>query len=147
MGKAIPMTFSTATIQGKVMWKGGATQQGKNKDRTTATLWVNVPDKRSEKDDNGNYSRGTLYQVRVWDAQAIAVLEYVDKFQTITCSGNITGIDNYKPENIKINMDFATILDYGYKQQTKKEGKMVMTGKEMLDSMTTQKAKKSLQKV
>jgi hypothetical protein len=113
------MTFSTATIQGKVMWIGWKDKQGKQENRNTTTLWVNVPDKRSDKDDNGNHTKGTLYQVRVWDNQAITAQKYIEKFQTITITGSITGIDNYKEDNLKINMDFATILDYGYKQQKK----------------------------
>jgi hypothetical protein len=119
LGKAILMTFSTATIQGKVMWIGWKDKQGKQENRNTTTLWVNVPDKRSEKDDNGNHTKGTLYQVRVWDNQAITAQKYIEKFQTITITGSITGIDNYKEDNLKINMDFATILDYGYKQPKK----------------------------
>lgn len=120
------MTFSTATIQGKVMWIGWKDKQGKQENRNTTTLWVNVPDKRSDKDDNGNHTKGTLYQVRVWDNQAITAQKYIEKFQTITITGSITGIDNYKEDNLKINMDFATILDYGYKQQKKSaEGKAV----------------------
>lgn len=138
------MTFSTATIQGKVMWIGGNDKQGKEKNRTTASMLIAVPDKRS-KDENGNYTRSTTYQVRVWDSQAIAALNYIEKFQTITCNGNITGIDNYKPDNLKINMDFATILDYGYKQTTKpKEGTAVFTGKEMMEKLTSAGAKKAL---
>jgi len=147
MGNAFPMTFSTATIQGKVMWIGGKDKQGKSEDRITASLWVAVPDKRSEKDEYGNHTKNTLYQVRVWDAQAITALKYIEKFQTITISGNITGIDNYKTDNLKINMDFATILDYGYKQKKQtNEGKSVMTGSELL-SKATPKAKKQLTKV
>ena len=90
------MTFSTATIQGKVMWIGWKDKQGKQENRNTTTLWVNVPDKRSDKDDNGNHTKGTLYQVRVWDNQAITAQKYIEKFQTITITGSITGIDNYK---------------------------------------------------
>jgi hypothetical protein len=62
----------------------------------------------------------------VWDNQAITAQKYIEKFQTITITGSITGIDSYKEDNLKINMDFATILDYGYKQQKKSaEGKAV----------------------
>jgi hypothetical protein len=127
------MTFSTATIQGKVMWIGGNQNQGKDKNRTTASMWVAVPDKRSTRDEYGNYEKSTTYQVRVWDAQALTALQYIEKFQTITISGNITGIDTYKSDNLKINMDFATILDYGYKQKRKEEeGKMTLGMKEVV---------------
>jgi hypothetical protein len=127
------MTFSTATIQGKVMWIGGNQNQGKDKNRTTASMWVAVPDKRSTRDEYGNYEKSTTYQVRVWDAQALTALQYIEKFQTITISGNITGIDTYKSDNLKINMDFATILDYGYKQQKKNvEGTKTLGMKEVV---------------
>ena len=133
MGNAIPMTFSTATIQGKVMWIGGNQNQGKDKNRTTASMWVSVPDKRSTRDEYGNYEKSTTYQVRVWDAQALTALQYIEKFQTITISGNITGIDTYKTDNLKINMDFATILEYGYKQQKKSvEGEKTLGMKEVV---------------
>jgi hypothetical protein len=69
----------------------------------------------------------------VWDAQALTALQYIEKFQTITISGNITGIDTYKSDNLKINMDFATILDYGYKQQKKNvEGEKTLGMKEVV---------------
>jgi hypothetical protein len=69
----------------------------------------------------------------VWDAQALTALQYIEKFQTITISGNITGIDTYKSDNLKINMDFATILDYGYKQQKKNvEGTKTLGMKEVV---------------
>jgi len=118
------------------MWIGGRDKQGKSEDRTTASMWVAVPDKRSNRDEYGNYEKSTTYQVRVWDAQAITALKYIEKFQTITISGNITGIDTYKMEadKLKINMDFATILDYGYKQQKKSvEGKKDLGMKEVVE--------------
>lgn len=115
------------------MWIGGNQNQGKDKNRTTASMWVAVPDKRSTRDEYGNYEKSTTYQVRVWDAQALTALQYIEKFQTITISGNITGIDTYKSDNLKINMDFATILDYGYKQKRKEEeGKMTLGMKEVV---------------
>ena len=134
------MTFSTATIQGKVMWIGGNQNQGKDKNRTTASMWVAVPDKRSTRDEYGNYERSTTYQVRVWDAQALTALQYIEKFQTITLSGNITGIDTYKSDNLKINMDFATILDYGYKQQKKNVEGAKTTGMKEIVSKGVKKA-------
>ena len=127
------MTFSTATIQGKVMWIGGNQNQGKDKNRTTASMWVAVPDKRSTRDEYGNYEKSTTYQVRVWDAQALTALQYIEKFQTITITGNITGIDTYKTDNLKINMDFATILDYGYKQKKNAEGEKSLGMKEVVE--------------
>ena len=115
------------------MWIGGNQNQGKDKNRTTASMWVAVPDKRSTRDEYGNYEKSTTYQVRVWDAQALTALQYIEKFQTITISGNITGIDTYKADKLKINMDFATILDYGYKQKKNAEGEKSLGMKEVVE--------------
>lgn len=116
------MTFSTATIQGKVMWIEMKKGQGKNKDRVATSMLISVPDKKT-RNESGGYDKSTTYQVRVWDNQAASAINYIEKYQTITVSGTIQGINDYNPEALKINMDFATIIDYGYKQPEKKEGR------------------------
>ena len=123
------MTFSTATIQGKVMWMELQTEAGKDKNRNVMNMLISVPDKRS-RNEEGHYTKSTTYQARVWDAQAISISNYVEKYQVITLSGSVVGINNYNPESLKINMDFCSVVDYGYKQNTNQKPE-VKTAKEI----------------
>lgn len=120
------MSFSTATIQGTVMMVE-AKQTPQN--RSTLVMLVAVPDKRS-KDENNHYTRSNTYQVRVWDAQALNAVGYVSKYDTITCSGNITGSyrtkdktvnDKFYPSENIISIDFASIIDF--KKRPEKDNK------------------------
>ena len=45
------MTFSTATIQGKVMWMELQTEAGKDKNRNVMNMLISVPDKRSRNEE------------------------------------------------------------------------------------------------
>lgn len=143
------MTFSTATIQGKVMWIESDMNGGKEENRITTKMLVSVPDKRSRNED-GNYTRNNAYSVRIWDKQALSAAQYVEKFQTITIQGSITGVYQTKPsikngieypaQNV-ISLDFCNIIDYGTKQKDTRENTAdVKTAKEITYSQSAKKA-------
>ena len=136
------MTFSTTTLQGKIVWLEMSQTEGKNKDKTALKLLVSVPDKRSKEEvkntETGEitieYKNEFLYSVRIWGNQSTVAHKYLDVYQTITLQGQMTGVylTKGKEKNGKVyapqyitSLDFANIISYGPKQPPKevKEGK------------------------
>lgn len=119
------MTFSTATIQGYVTNKQSTFTPQK---RNVVNMLVFVPDKRELGNrKKGEYAKGDMYKVSVWDAQALKAAEFIKAEgrdsayrQIVTFSGSLKMDDysvnhpnskgEYKP---MMRLDFATILDYG----------------------------------
>ena len=119
------MTFSTATIQGYVTAKKSTFTPQK---RNVVNMLVFVPDKRElGNKKSGEYSKGDVYKVSVWDAQALKAAEFIKPEgkdsafrQIVTFSGSLK-MDEYSVNNPNsrgeykpmMRLDFATILDYG----------------------------------
>ena len=87
-------------------------------------MYIAVPDKRK----NGTFSN--TYKVSVWDNQAVAAAQYIkqERKQLVTVSGQLK-LDEYSCTHPNkdgviepmMRLDFASILDYGNKQQSQED--------------------------